>query len=278
MKFTKMHGLGNDYVYVNGFKEKEQDWGEVSKAVSAPHFGVGSDGLIVILPSEKADFKMRMFNADGSEGEMCGNGIRCVGKYVYDHKMTDKKDITVETLAGIKRLHLTTEGEKVSAVEVDMGKAEVSEDVMMKVSPVKGYKGTPVNVGNPHVVIFVKDVDKIEIEKDGPIIENHKHFPNRTNVEFVEVLNRHTLKMRVWERGSGETMACGTGACASVVAGVSKGLIDADASVELRGGRLSVRVDENDGHIYMTGPATRVFSGKIKKKDLRILQKIHQRE
>ena len=278
MKFTKMHGLGNDYVYINGFKEKEQDWGEVSKAVSAPHFGVGSDGLIVILPSEKADFKMRMFNADGSEGEMCGNGIRCVGKYVYDHKMTDKKDITVETLAGIKKLRLTTDGEKVSAVEVDMGKAEVSEDVMMKVSPVKGYKGTPVNVGNPHVVIFVKDVDKIEIEKDGPIIENHKHFPNRTNVEFVQVINRHTLKMRVWERGSGETMACGTGACASVVAASSKGLVDKDALVELKGGRLSIRLDEKDGHVHMTGPATKVFSGKIKKNDLKILQKIHQRD
>lgn len=278
MKFTKMHGLGNDYVYVNGFKEKEQDWGAVSKAVSAPHFGVGSDGLIVILPSEKADFKMRMFNADGSEGEMCGNGIRCVGKYVYDHKMTDKKDITVETLAGIKKLRLSVDDGKVSAVEVDMGKPEVSEDVMMKVSAVRGYKGTPVNVGNPHVVIFVKDVDKVEIEKDGPIIEKHKHFPNRTNVEFVQVLNRHALKMRVWERGSGETMACGTGACASVVAASSKGLIDKDALVELRGGRLSVRLDEKDGHIHMTGPATKVFSGKIKKNDLRMLQKINQRD
>ena len=263
MKFTKMHGLGNDYVYINGFKEKEQDWGEVSKAVSAPHFGVGSDGLIVILPSEKADFRMRMFNADGSEGEMCGNGIRCVGKYVYDHKMTDKKDITVETLAGVKKLRLTTDGEKVSAVEVDMGKAEVSEDVMMKVSAVRGYKGTPVNVGNPHVVIFVKDVDKVEIEKDGPIIEKHKHFPNRTNVEFVQVLNRHALKMRVWERGSGETLACGTGTCATVVACVLNGLTEDEVTVKVLGGTINIKWNREENLVYMTGPAVSVFDGEI---------------
>ena len=276
MKFTKMHGLGNDYVYVNGFVEKSDDWGSVSKAVSAPHFGIGSDGLIVILPSEKADFKMRMFNADGSEGEMCGNGIRCVGKYVYDNRMTDKKEISVETLAGIKKLRLTTLKGKVTQVEVDMGVPKIAEDVMMKVSDKLAFRGTPVNMGNPHVVIFVPDADKIDIEKVGPVLEHHKHFPNRTNVEFVEVKDNHTLKMRVWERGSGETMACGTGACASVVAAVSKGKVAGDGAViQLKGGNLSVRL--SGGHVLMTGPATKVFSGYILRNDLKRISRQNQR-
>ena len=233
MKFTKMHGIGNDYVYVNCFKEKIANPPEVSKYVSDRHFGIGSDGLIMINPSEVADFEMEMYNADGSRAEMCGNGIRSVAKYVYDYGLTDKTSISVETLAGIKYLDLTIENGKVALVKVDMGKPElnpanipiVMEDenadkVVDELITVDGeeYRMTGVSMGNPHTIVYIDDVKGLEIEKVGPKFENHERFPKRINTEFVKVLDRNTAEMRVWERGSGETLACGTGACAVAVA------------------------------------------------------------
>ena len=275
MKFTKMNGCGNDYVYINGFVEKVENPKELAKKVSDRHFGIGSDGLILIVPSDKADFCMRMFNADGSEGEMCGNGIRCVAKYVYDHKMTDKTEISVETKAGIKYLDLTVEDEKVTKVKVDMGEPILepkkipvrSEKKRVVNEPIavaeKTWNMTCVSMGNPHAVVFVEDTGSLEIEKYGPLFENHELFPNRTNTEFVQILNRNEINMRVWERGSGETLACGTGTCASVVACILNGYTDEKVLVHLLGGDLEIKYEKTTNHVFMTGPAETVFEGEL---------------
>ena len=275
MKFTKMNGCGNDYVYINGFVENVENPKELVKKVSDRHFGIGSDGLILIVPSDKADFCMRMFNADGSEGEMCGNGIRCVAKYVYDHKMTDKTEISVETKAGIKYLDLTAEDGKVTKVKVDMGEPILepkkipvrSEKKRVVNEPIavaeKTWNMTCVSMGNPHAVVFVEDTGSLEIEKYGPLFENHELFPNRTNTEFVQVLNRNEINMRVWERGSGETLACGTGTCASVVACILNDFTDEKVLVHLLGGDLEIEYEKTTNHVFMTGPAETVFEGEL---------------
>jgi len=276
MKFTKMHGLGNDYIYVNCFEEKVDNPGELAKFISDRHFGVGSDGLVLILPSEKADFRMRMFNSDGSEAEMCGNAIRCVGKFVYDNGMTDKKVISVETLAGIKVLEMTAdENGKIQLVRVDMGEPvlypkdiPVNSDLNRFIDqPVnildKEYKVTCVSMGNPHAVTYVDSVKNFPLETVGPLMEHHPLFPRKINAEFVEVKDRTHLKMRVWERGAGETLACGTGACAVLVASVLNGLSERKAEIELLGGTLIIEWNEKDNHVYKTGPATTVFTGSI---------------
>ena len=275
MKFTKMNGIGNDYVYVNCFKEEVKDPVSLAQFVSERHFGVGSDGLILIKPSDKADFMMDMYNADGSRGEMCGNGIRCVGKYVYDYGLTDKTRITVETLAGIKVLNLFVEEGKVSLVRVNMGAPVLTAEeipVIADESPVvnapievlgKEYRMTCVSMGNPHAVIFMEDVKNLEIEKIGPCFEKHPCFPNRVNTEFVEVLDKNTVNMRVWERGSGETLACGTGTCATVVACVLNGLTEEKVTVHLLGGDLFIEWDREENTVYMTGPASTVFDGDL---------------
>ena len=275
MKFTKMHGIGNDYVYVNCFKEKIDNPPEVAKIVSDRHFGIGSDGLIMINPSKTADFEMEMYNADGSRGEMCGNGIRCVAKYVYDYGLTDKTQISVETLGGIKYLDLTVEDGKVSLVKVDMGKPELEADLIPIISereqvidePIevdgKEYHMTGVSMGNPHAVIYVDDVKGLDLEKIGPKFENHERFPKRINTEFVHCIDRQTVEMRVWERGSGETLACGTGACAVAVASILNGYTEREVEIRLLGGNLQIEWNEEDNHVYMTGPATVVFDGEI---------------
>ena len=275
MKFTKMHGCGNDYVYVNLFEEQIGDPAKVSIAVSDRHFGIGSDGLITIGPSEIADFRMRIYNADGSEAEMCGNGIRCVAKYVYDHKLTDKAEITVETGAGVKTLQLTVEDDKVTLVRVDMGEPILTPDEIPVVAdgdrvvdePIvvddKEWRMTCVSMGNPHAVVFVDDVAHFELEKYGPLFENHVRFPTRTNTEFVQIVSRNEAIMRVWERGSAETWACGTGTCATVMACILNGLTDNEVLVHLRGGDLRIAYDAKSNHIFMTGPATEVFEGEI---------------
>ena len=278
MKFTKMHGLGNDYVYVNCFEEKIENPSEVAKFVSDRHTGIGSDGLIMINPSKVADFEMEMYNADGSRGEMCGNGIRCVGKYVYDYGLADKTSISVETLGGIKYLNLTVENGKVALVRVDMGKPilkpelipivmedEAAENVIDSPIIVDGneYRMTGVSMGNPHDVVFWDGIDTMDIETIGPKFENHERFPKRINTEFVEVLDRHTAKMRVWERGSGETQACGTGACAVAVACILNGLTEDNVTVKLLGGDLQIEWNREEDKVYMTGTATTVFDGII---------------
>lgn len=274
MKFTKMEGCGNDYVYVNGFEEKIDNPNEVAIAVSDRHFGIGSDGLIIINPSEVADFKMCMYNADGSEGKMCGNGIRCVAKYVYDFNLTDKEVITVETLSGIKTLKLNVENGKVKTVRVNMGapilecdKVPVKyDDEKMINKPVKvdgkTFNITCVSMGNPHAVTFINDTDNLEIEKIGPKFENNEIFPDKVNTEFIQIIDKNTLKMRVWERGSGETFACGTGACASVVASVLNGLTENKVTVKLLGGDLEIEYNQDENTVYMTGPARVVFTGE----------------
>lgn len=275
MEFTKMEGCGNDYVYVNGFTTRLENPNKVSEIVSDRHFGVGSDGLIVINPSEVADFKMSMYNADGSEGKMCGNGIRCVAKYVYDNKMTDKTTITVETLSGIKTLVLNVENETVKTVRVDMGRPVILAKEVPVISDRKEvidesllvdgkeYRITCVSMGNPHAVTFVDDTDNLEIEKIGPQFENNEIFPDRINTEFIQLIDRNTIKMRVWERGSGETLACGTGACASVVACVLNGLTENKVTVKLTGGDLLIEYNRDEDTVYMTGPAKIVFTGNI---------------
>lgn len=273
MKFTKMQGLGNDYVYVNCLEEKVEHASEVAVQVSDRHFGVGSDGLILINPSDAADFEMEMYNADGSRGEMCGNGIRCVAKYVYDYGLTDKTQISIETLGGIKYLDLTVEDGKVSLVKVDMGKpilepAQIpilaeGDTVVDEPILVDGteYRMTGVSMGNPHAVVFMEDVKNLEIEKLGPLFENHERFPKRINTEFVKVLDRQTVEMRVWERGSAETLACGTGACAVAVACILNGLTDTEVTVKLLGGDLRIQWDQEKNTVFMTGPAEVVFDG-----------------
>lgn len=276
MKFTKMQGIGNDYIYVNCFKENVPDPESVSIKVSDRHFGIGGDGLVLIMPSDKADFRMRMFNADGSEGMMCGNASRCIGKYVYDKGLTDKTDITLETKSGIKKLHLNPENGKVKTVEVDMGEAILKpRDIPMnadgdsfvnKTVAVDGKEQniTAVSMGNPHAVIFTVSIDKLDLEKIGPSYENHPLFPERVNTEFCEVIDSRTLKMRVWERGSGETWACGTGACATAVAAVLNGFCkrDEEITLKLRGGDLKITY-RSDNHVIMCGEAETVFEGEI---------------
>lgn len=274
MKFTKMQGLGNDYVYVNGFEEKIENPSELAVKVSDRHFGIGSDGLILINPSKVADFEMEMYNADGSRSEMCGNGIRCVAKYVYDYGLTDKTQISVETLGGIKYLDLTIDNGKAVRIKVDMGKPilepakipVVSEGDIVLDEPIlvdgTEYRMTAVSMGNPHTVVYMDDIEHLEIEKTGPKFENHERFPNRVNAEFVKVLDRHTAQMRVWERGSGETLACGTGACAVAVACILNGLTEDKVTVKLLGGDLLIEWDKEKDTVYMTGPAEVVFEGE----------------
>lgn len=279
MKFTKLHGCGNDYVYVNLFEEKINDPAKMSIFVSDRHFGIGSDGLITIGPSDKADFRMRIYNADGSEAEMCGNGIRCVAKYVYDHNLTQNTQISVETGAGIKYLTLFVEDGKVASVKVDMGEPILESSLIPVVSdsdkvidePIevcgKQWNMTCVSMGNPHAVVFVDDVNNFEIEKYGPSFEKNERFPMRTNTEFVQVVSREEAIMRVWERGSDETWACGTGTCATVMACILNGKTDDKVLVHLRGGDLIIEYDRQTNHIYMTGPATEVFTGEIDYED-----------
>ncbi len=275
-KFTKMHGAGNDYIYVNCFEEKIENINETAKFVSDRHFGIGSDGLVLICPSDKADFRMDMYNSDGTQAEMCGNATRCVGKYVHDKGLTDKTLITLETLAGIKilKLNLNDNGE-VETVEVNMGSPELtpknipinSELDRFICEPIevdgKEYKVTGVSMGNPHAITYVDDVNAVEIEKIGPKFENHELFPRRINTEFAQIVDRHTIKMRVWERGAGETLACGTGACATMVAANLSDLVDDCVDLVLIGGTLNIRWDKEENNIYMTGPAKFVFDGVI---------------
>ena len=275
MKFTKMQGLGNDYVYVNCFQEKIENPSELSIKVSDRHFGIGADGLILIKPSDVADFEMEMYNADGSQGAMCGNGIRCVAKYVYDYGLTDKTSITVNTKSGIKYLDLTIENGKAVQIRVNMGAPILEASRIPVVSskervinePVivdgKEYHITAVSMGNPHAVTYIDDVKGLEIEKIGPKFENHEMFPDRVNTEFVKVLDSHTVEMRVWERGSGETLACGTGACAVAVASILNGLTEEEVTVKLLGGDLKIRWDRKENLVYMTGPAEVVFDGEF---------------
>ena len=274
MKFTKMHGCGNDYVYVNGFTEKVADKPKAVVALSDRHFGIGSDGVIFINPSQQADFEMEMYNADGTRAEMCGNGIRCVGKYVYDHGMTDKTSITVESFGKVKYLDLTVENGKVVKVKVNMGKPELTakdvpvvsihEQVIDEEITVKGksYRMTCVSMGNPHAVVFMDDVEHLAIEEIGPYFENHERFPNRTNTEFVQVIDDSHVKMRVWERGTGETLACGTGCCATAVACVLNHLTGAHVTVQVLGGEIEIYWDQKENLVYMTGPAVTVFEGE----------------
>jgi diaminopimelate epimerase len=277
MKFTKMHGTGNDYIYVNGFDEQIENPVEFAIQYSDRHKGIGSDGLVIIMPSDSCDFRMRMFNADGSESEMCGNASRCIGKYVYDKGLTSKKEVTLETLAGVKVLKLFVGNDNlVEKVTVDMGEPilEGKEipttfdqptivDMPVNFNSDIQYNITCVSMGNPHAVIFTKDIDQLNLPQIGPVIENATIFPRRTNTEFIEVISETHVKMRVWERGSGETMACGTGACAAVVAGVLNGKNSRKTTVELLGGELTIEWKEADNHVYLTGGATTVFEGEI---------------
>jgi len=275
MNFTKMHGIGNDYIYVNCLNQSVNDPSGLARFVSDRHFGIGSDGLVLILPSETADFRMRMLNSDGSESEMCGNAIRCVGKYVYDNGLTAKKTVNIETLAGIKVLELTVENDKVTMVKVDMGEPilnpkdipVISEKDRFISEPVtvddKTFNVTCVSMGNPHAVSYIDSVSSFPLETVGPKMETHQLFPRKVNAEFVEVMDKTTLKMRVWERGAGETLACGTGACAVLVASVLNGLCERKATIKLLGGDLFIEWNEKDNHVYMTGPATKVFDGTI---------------
>ena len=277
MKFTKMQGIGNDYVYVNCFEETIADPSAVARFVSDRHFGIGSDGLILVKPSDVADCEMDMYNLDGSQGAMCGNGIRCVAKFAYDHGIVHKKNIIVNTKSGIKYLDLDIKDGKVSSVKVNMGSPILTakmipvvsdkEQVINQPLDVNGtiWNITAVSMGNPHAVTYMEDVNSLDIEKVGPMFENHINFPDRINTEFVKVIDRRTLQMRVWERGSGETLACGTGACAVAVASTLNGLVDEDVpiTVKLLGGDLQILWNRQENLVYMTGPATTVFEGEI---------------
>lgn len=260
--FTKMQGLGNDYVYLDCMDWEPENLPELAIRVSNRNFGIGSDGLICVCPSEKADFRMRMFNADGSEGEMCGNGIRCVGKFVYDKGLTTKTDLRIETLGGIKELELSIRDGKVYEVTVDMGSPVVEPAIKVNVKG-RCYTGIPVSMGNPHLVIFQEEIDKLALSEIGPDFEHLDYFPERVNTEFVQMEASGVLRMRVWERGSGETMACGTGACAVAVAAYESGMAERESVVRLPGGELKIHIEEQTGHVFMTGPAVTVFDGKM---------------
>lgn len=285
LEFTKMQGIGNDYVYIDCTKKELENPEKISQIVSDRHFGIGSDGLILILNSKIADFKMEIYNADGSQAEMCGNGIRCVAKFVYDKGLTDKTKIKIETLAGIKELELNVENGKVKTVKVDMGepileaeKIPVYIDEKMKtegITPTSVIKNlkleaynqnftfTCVSMGNPHAITFIDDVEKFDVKKFGSVFEVAKAFPKKSNIEFVEIIDKENINMRVWERGSGETMACGTGSCASVVACILNNKTSNKVKVHLLGGELYIEWNKENNHIYMTGPAEIVFEGKI---------------
>lgn len=275
MKFTKMHGIGNDYVYMDCTKERLENPGEIARLVSDRHKGIGSDGLILIQSSDEADFEMAMYNADGSYGKMCGNGIRCVAKYVYDNGLTDKTEISVISGGAVKYLKLTVENGKVKKVRVNMGEPilkpseipVVGEGDKLVATPIvvdnQVYEMTCVSMGNPHAIVFMNGVKDLAIEKIGPKFENHSCFPNRTNTEFVEILDRKNVFMRVWERGTGETLACGTGCCATAVACVLNGLTDEEITVKLLGGELHIKWDRKENLVYMTGPAKIVFEGEV---------------
>jgi diaminopimelate epimerase len=272
IEFVKMQGAGNDYIYLDLLERTcRVDWGDLAKRISSRHFGVGGDGLVLILGSSKADFRMRMFNADGSEAEMCGNAIRCVGKYLHDRGRLEKPVFTIETLSGVKTLEVAKKDRAGRALQltVDMGLPVLKgSEIPLKVDAepvigvdVMGYRGTAVNMGNPHIVFFVDEITDGQVLGDGPRIERHPLFPRRTNVEFVKVLSRKKIEMRVWERGTGETLACGTGACAAAVAAALNGLTGREVEVKLLGGALLVDWRETDGTVLMTGPAEEVFSG-----------------
>lgn len=261
VKFTKMQGLGNDYVYINCFEEKVDHPSELAIRISDRHFGIGSDGLVLIRPCETADFEMKMYNADGSEAEMCGNASRCIGKYVYERGLTGRKEITLKTGAGIKRLMIREENGKAASVRVDMGKPEVESIRETIVAGGRPYTITRVSTGNPHAVIFVDNADEYDVHTIGKLIENHPAFPNRTNVEFATVIDRSHIRMRVWERGSGETLACGTGACATLTAAAVNGLTEEKAVLKLNGGDLLIEL--KDGIVYQEGPAEFVFDGEL---------------
>lgn len=276
LKFTKMHGLGNDYVYMDAINQNIENRSELAKYVSDRHFGIGSDGLILICKSDVAGFRMEMYNQDGSQAEMCGNGIRCVGKFVYDKGLTNKTTISIETLAGIKVLEMQEEQGKIKLVKVDMGEPILEpEKIPVKSNeyPVKNlilkaedkeFKFTCVSMGNPHAITFLKeDVNNFDICKYGKILELDNVFPNKANVEFVNIIDKKTLKMRVWERGAGETLACGTGACGTAVAGFLNNYTQREVTVKLLGGDLNIEWNQNDNHVYMVGPATTVFEGQI---------------
>jgi diaminopimelate epimerase len=276
MKFIKMHGCGNDYIYIDGNREKipQEEKPDFVRRASDRHFGIGGDGVIFINPSDEADFEMEMYNADGSRAEMCGNGIRCVAKFVYDKGLTDKTDISVISAGKVKYLQLFLKDGKVDTVKVNMGAPELTpanipvaaEGERVVDEPInvqsKEYKMTCVSMGNPHAVVFVEDVEHFPIEQIGPHFENHERFPNRTNTEFVKVLDRHTVQMRVWERGTGETLACGTGCCATAVACILNGLTDETVTVKLLGGELEITWDRDANLVYMTGPAATAFEGE----------------
>ena len=262
MDFTKMHGLGNDYIFLNCMESTPDDLGELARRLSHRRFGVGGDGIICVCPSRRADFKMRMFNADGSEGAMCGNGIRCCGQYVSDRGLTDKAHLVIETLSGDRELSLMVENGRAMGAVVGMGVPALQPPIQITVKG-KTYTAIPVSVGNPHAVIEVEDPAEVDLQAVGPTVERYPLFPHRVNAEFVRVLNRGELQMRVWERGSGETMACGTGACASAAAMMAAGRLDREAEVHLAGGDLRVRWDEKSGQMFMTGPAVAVFDGKL---------------
>jgi diaminopimelate epimerase len=274
IKFTKMHGIGNDYIYINLFDQKVARPSELAREMSQRHYGVGADGLILIMPSDTADFRMRIFNADGSEAEMCGNGIRCFAKYVYEHGLTEKKELSIETLAGIMKLNLHVRNKQVKTVDVDMGEPILQRERI----PMEGDPGMVINedlllddgvrfqitalsMGNPHAIIFVEDTENFPLEKYGPMIETHISFPRKTNVEIVRVINREEVQQRTWERGTGETMACGTGASAVTVASILNKLTERAVTVHLRGGDLKIEWNEEDNHVYLSGPAVEVFEG-----------------
>lgn len=281
IKFTKMHGLGNDYVYIDAINQKIENESSLAKFVSNRHFGMGSDGLILICKSEIADFKMRMFNSDGSEAEMCGNGIRCVGKFVYDKGLTNKTTVKIETLAGIKTLILNTKDGKVGTARVDMGEPILEAEKIPVIStekPVKNleleaenkkFKFTCVSMGNPHAITIVENTKEFDVEKYGKVLEIDKAFPKKANIEFAQIIDRQNINMRVWERGAGETLACGTGACATAVACNLNGLTDRKVNIELLGGTLNIEWNETDNHVYMTGPAVTVFDGELYEEAIR---------
>ena len=276
LKFTKMHGAGNDYIYINGFQHKIDNPGELAIKLSNRNFGIGSDGLVLILPSETCDFRMQMFNSDGSEAEMCGNASRCVGKFVYDNGLTSKKEITLETLAGTKYITLLDGDAKSRKITVDMGEPILDPQfipVNVDSKPVINYpldidgkiwEVTCVSMGNPHAVTFTKDIDKLDLPVLGPKFEKNPIFPRKTNTEFIEVIDGNNLNMRVWERGAGETLACGTGACAAAVAASLNGLTDRKVTIHLLGGDLNIEWRESNNHVYMTGEAVTVFEGILK--------------
>lgn len=274
--FTKMHGAGNDYVYINGFVQRLDDIPALARSMSDRHFGIGSDGIVLVLPSQVADIRMRMFNADGTEAEMCGNASRCVAKYAYDHSLVKKERFTLETGCGIKTVQLLFRDGKVTGATVDMGEpvleagkvpvefAGMSEQLVNRpiMAGDQEFFFTAVSMGNPHAVIFMPEIDDLDLSKIGPLFENHHYFPKRTNTEFAQVRDNSHIRMRVWERGAGETLACGTGACATLVASALNGHTGREADIELRGGTLRVKWDAENNHLYMTGPAVTVFDGE----------------